>query len=417
MKAKLYTGMLLAMLTAGIPVSAQYADDVYLDDDDTGTTIVNNYYDNYDYFYSSRINRFHRSFSVFDYYSPIYTDTYWYTYQPLSWGISIYGGGLAFSLGYNFCYPVRFINSFLSDCFWCEWNGWDYPCYYNDWSYEPWYNNWWYSPAFFSADGWNRPGNHFRGWYNDYDHFGRNDYRHSYYGFNNYERRYHNPGFISNDRYSHRSSGSYGNSQYSAAGAFQGRNSAPSPAINRRPATMAENKTAGRSVNRSINSSNRYGMNTYRRNTVNIQAGRTGYSGSNYRTVSNGNNTVNRPGNRSGYKTGTGSAGVSGRSIVAGTSGNQRYLADRRSVNVTGNTYRMIKSAGTAGKTVNQGPGRTSVNYGRISQSGRVGSFRSNTGMSARISAPHVRAESSRRSEAHVHSSGSSGSGERGRRR
>jgi hypothetical protein len=42
-----------------MPVKAQDTDDVYLDED--GPRVVeNNHYDN-DYYYSSRINRFHRS--------------------------------------------------------------------------------------------------------------------------------------------------------------------------------------------------------------------------------------------------------------------------------------------------------------------------------------------------------------------
>ena len=55
--------------------------------------VVNNYYDDYDYYFSSRINRFHRSYTAFDYYAPVFTDSYWYNYQPYSWGVSIYGGG------------------------------------------------------------------------------------------------------------------------------------------------------------------------------------------------------------------------------------------------------------------------------------------------------------------------------------
>ena len=51
---------------------------------DDARVVVNNYYDDYDYYYSSRINRFHRSYAAFDYYAPVFTDSYWYNYQPYS---------------------------------------------------------------------------------------------------------------------------------------------------------------------------------------------------------------------------------------------------------------------------------------------------------------------------------------------
>ena len=55
--------------------------------------VVTKHYRNYDYYYASRINRFHRSYTTFSFYSPVYTDWYWYTNQPATWGISIYAGG------------------------------------------------------------------------------------------------------------------------------------------------------------------------------------------------------------------------------------------------------------------------------------------------------------------------------------
>src|SRR4030042_7004207 len=88
MKAKFYIGIISALLLAGSPVAAQFADD-------------------YDYYYASRINRFHRSYAAFDYYSPVFTETYYYNYRPFSWGISIYGGGgFGFGLGHSYRYPV-----------------------------------------------------------------------------------------------------------------------------------------------------------------------------------------------------------------------------------------------------------------------------------------------------------------------
>ena len=57
-----------------------------------GNTYVTNNYssdDYYDYAYSSRIRRFNQPMG-YSYYDPYYTNSYWYDYQPNSWGISIY---------------------------------------------------------------------------------------------------------------------------------------------------------------------------------------------------------------------------------------------------------------------------------------------------------------------------------------
>ena len=63
----------------------------------TGNTyITNNYYDEddyYDYYYTSRIRRFHRDlYCGWGYYDPFYTNLYWYDYNPYNWGVSIYMG-------------------------------------------------------------------------------------------------------------------------------------------------------------------------------------------------------------------------------------------------------------------------------------------------------------------------------------
>ena len=103
MKAKIYIGILQAIMFTGLTVNAQI-DNMGDYRDDGARVVVNNYYDNYDYYYSSRINRFHRSYSAFDYYAPVYTDAYWYSYQPFTWGVSIYGGS-GFGIGYTSAYP------------------------------------------------------------------------------------------------------------------------------------------------------------------------------------------------------------------------------------------------------------------------------------------------------------------------
>ena len=139
--------------------------------------VVNNYYDDYDYYFSSRINRFHRSYSSFNYYAPVFTDSYWYNYQPYSWGISIYGGSGFGSAYYN--YPVYNY-------------GYGYGSYYGGydpyygstyyWGYDPFYYSW-YNPVVINIGFGNRWSNNYYGWsgHNHWD----NDYRFSHNTYNN----------------------------------------------------------------------------------------------------------------------------------------------------------------------------------------------------------------------------------------
>ena len=71
-------------------------DEIYSDTLEDGT-IVNNYYgdyyeadDYYDFSYSARIRRFHRPLWSMGYYGGLYTDYYWYSYNPYHCGMSIY---------------------------------------------------------------------------------------------------------------------------------------------------------------------------------------------------------------------------------------------------------------------------------------------------------------------------------------
>jgi hypothetical protein len=93
---------------------------------------INNYYNHgdylYDYYYASRIRRFHRPWVSFGYYNPIYTDCYWYTWEPSYWGISIYLGSMwsPVSLGISLGGPVWYHH------------------------YEPYYYDW-YSPVLYRS--------------------------------------------------------------------------------------------------------------------------------------------------------------------------------------------------------------------------------------------------------------------------
>jgi len=100
--------------------------------------VVNNYYYLNGYEYASRITRFHRSFVSFDFYSPMYTEIYWYRYKPYTWGVSIYDDWYYYG-------AVATRNAWRSGFGGSYW-----------WGYDPWrdYNPWmgygwssWYSPG------------------------------------------------------------------------------------------------------------------------------------------------------------------------------------------------------------------------------------------------------------------------------
>ncbi len=105
---------------------------------DGSTYITNNYYsggydpdDSYDYYYSSRLRRFHSNWYCNSYWDNWYTNRYWYSYDPWDWGVSIY-------FGYPWIWPSW---SFYYN-YWTPWYytgigwglgygwGWGYPYYY-----------------------------------------------------------------------------------------------------------------------------------------------------------------------------------------------------------------------------------------------------------------------------------------------
>ena len=191
MKAKIYIGIISAILLPGFITKAQIADARNYRDNEAGL-VINNYYD-HDYYYSSRINRFHRSYATFSYYSPVFTDAYWYDYQPYSWGISIYGGsGFGFGLSYN--YPLYYDY------------GWDYPYYGGSYygGYDPFCYNW-FSPLVINIGIGNWWPHNYYSWHDrdrwdyNYNSFHNNRYN-SYNDYNNYN--YHN-------NYNNRSSDNY----------------------------------------------------------------------------------------------------------------------------------------------------------------------------------------------------------------
>lgn len=106
-----------------------YYEDSYIDYDED---------DYYDYAYSARIRRFHSPNIWSSYYDDFYTNLYWYNYNPMSWGTSIY-------LGYSWWYPSYYHHS----PHYFAYNHWGYsPWGYSYWGHSPYYYGWGYSPYY-----------------------------------------------------------------------------------------------------------------------------------------------------------------------------------------------------------------------------------------------------------------------------
>lgn len=272
MKAKYYIGIISVFLLTTSAGMAQRNDSGYKSNDDA-KLVVNNYYNDYDF--TSRINRFHRSYSVFDYYSPVFTDSYWHNYQPLSWGLSIYGGlGFGFNYGYgDYGYDPYFGVNY-------------YGCY------DPYYSNYWCSPLIFNFSFGNSWRNNYYCWNGYYHNHGYNYYRPTYYTNNDYR------GYNSN-RYSHsgypsrRNSGNY-SEYYVANNNVSGRRSSPD--------SYSRNEiNSGRSVVRSDN-----GLHTGETRRINTGVDRghatdTRYFVRNVNTGAHGNNSFNIHNSRNIY--------------------------------------------------------------------------------------------------------------------
>ncbi len=126
--------------------------------------VVNNYYYQSGYDYASRIRRFHNTFVTFDFYSPMYTETYWYRYTPYTWGVSIYDDWYYYGAG-------------VSRYTWRSGFGGSYWWGYDPWrDYDPWMGyrwNSWYSPGIsFSVNFYlGRPYYHYPMAWNRWQHY------------------------------------------------------------------------------------------------------------------------------------------------------------------------------------------------------------------------------------------------------
>lgn len=161
-----------------------YSTSEIIEDENGDTYVTNNYYegDNYrfyneddnDYYYTSRIRRFHRPYSGFSYWGSCYTDYYWYTYNPSYYGVSIYvGWGQPW-----YSRPYYWHRPYYSHC------GWYHP-YYSYNYYSPYYPSYYYS---YNPYSW---GYNPYGWgYNPYG-WGYNPY----YGYGGYYSGYSGHGY------------------------------------------------------------------------------------------------------------------------------------------------------------------------------------------------------------------------------
>ena len=68
---------------------------------ESAPVVINNYYnDPNNYYYSSNLRRFSDNYYGWDYYDPFYTDLYFYTGRPMSWGMRM-GWGYPY-YGYSY---------------------------------------------------------------------------------------------------------------------------------------------------------------------------------------------------------------------------------------------------------------------------------------------------------------------------
>lgn len=141
--------------------------------DGSGNTYVtNNYYntdDYYDYSYSARVKRFYDPVNGYGYYDPYYTNSYYYDYNPASWGVSIY-------LGYNWWAPsYAYYAPFSYGGFGISF-GWGYPYYGYGYGGYPYYGYGYGYPYYGYGYGCGYPSYGYGGcynpcYYNSYDHY------------------------------------------------------------------------------------------------------------------------------------------------------------------------------------------------------------------------------------------------------
>ena len=138
-----------------------YKDETYQTQDHGYVDDEYDYYNDYDFYYTSRIRRFHRPFYGFGYYDPIYVDA-WH-YDPF------------FSPGVT----VLIYDDFFSFRDWTRWNRWNNwnRFGWNDWGWNSWGSGW-------NSWGWNNWGwNSWNRWNSWNPWWGATGFRFSTWGF------------------------------------------------------------------------------------------------------------------------------------------------------------------------------------------------------------------------------------------
>ena len=125
-----------------------------------------NYYDEDDYAYASRIRRFNAPYRGFSYYDPAYTDSYWYNRNPLYYGRSsmyydpFYAYDPFFPCYTCYGYPAYYggINISIGLPLYSRWGN-PFGGYYGGYGYNRGFNNGFYNgfySSYYANNGWYR---------------------------------------------------------------------------------------------------------------------------------------------------------------------------------------------------------------------------------------------------------------------
>ncbi len=121
--------------------------------------------DYYDYSYAARIRRFNTTYATgLGYYDPYYTNIYYYDYNPISFGTSVYTTYGFWNPGFTtmvYSRPFGWGLGFRQRMFWDPFGGWNSAWY----GYDPfwsWNNPWNWSSPYYSC--WNSPWYWYNGW-------------------------------------------------------------------------------------------------------------------------------------------------------------------------------------------------------------------------------------------------------------
>jgi hypothetical protein len=142
-----------------------YAENSTRTDSDNGRSFDMDDY--YDYSYAARIRRFNTNYTTgLGYYDPFYTNIYYYDYNPISFGTSVYTTYGFWNPGFNtmvYSRPFGWNLGFRQRMSWDPFWGWNSAWY----GYDPfwsWNNPWNWSSPYYSC--WNSPWYWYNGWGN-----------------------------------------------------------------------------------------------------------------------------------------------------------------------------------------------------------------------------------------------------------